>query len=173
MSHESVLAEQAELIARDWAQQQRPQHLFVGLVDVAPDSENARVTLAMGGVARERVTRVTVNLRERRVTKVQPVEPLWLWRSTVPTQEMLDWIERCWPTVERLAVERGVREAVCTAMFTARRYGVVGARVLWLCVEDLARPAWANRHATLRFAGSGELLTNPAAVWTRLRAPRP
>lgn len=159
-------------VARGWAAQWSPEHLFIGRGERGRDGARAVVTVALGGPARERVSRLVIDLRERRVCTVAPVEPMSLWKGDPPEPTVLAWTARCWPEVERVAASRGVRAPACTAMAIRGRWWAIGPRTLWLCVEDLALPNWAHRDEVLRFSQSGRLVSEESGLWSGMKGAR-
>ena len=137
-------------VAREWAAQRTPEHLFIGRGELAQDGARAFVTVALGGPARERVSRLVIDLAGRRVSDAWSVVASWPRKGDVVTPAMLAWTERCWPEVERVAAERGARAPACTGMAVGRRWWLVGPPTLLVCVEDLSRPVWAHQ----RFQGA-------------------
>jgi hypothetical protein len=159
-------------VARAWAAQWTPARLFIGRAELGPSGARAVVTVALGGPARERVSRLVIDLAERCVCSVAPVAPLCPWKGDVVTPALLAWTERCWPEVERVATARGVRVAACTAMAIRGRWWLLGPRTLWLCVEDVSRPLIAHRHAVLRCNEDGRLLSDARGLWAGMKGPR-
>jgi len=159
-------------VSRAWAAQWSSAHLFVGRAELGTSGARAEVTVALGGPARERVSRLVIDLRERSVVTAEPVVALSLWRGDPIEPALLAWTERCWPEVERVAAQRGVRVPACTAMAIRGRWWWLGPRTLWLCVEDVSRPQWAHRHAVLRFTQAGRLLSDASGLWAGMKGPR-
>lgn len=162
----------AESVAYAWAARESGERAFVGPCESGFTSERAVVTVAMGGPARERVTRLVLDLRERTVITTRPVAALTAWKGDPIEPALLAWTEHCWPDVERLAARKGVRVPACTAMAIRGRWWWLGPATLWLCVEDISRPFWAKRHAELRFTPSGRLLTPENGLWAGMKGPR-
>lgn len=163
----------AESIAHEWAARESAERAFVGPCELGFFAgKRAVVTVAMGGPARERVTRLVIDLRERSVITANPVTALSLWKGDPIEPAILAWTERCWPDVERVAARKGVRVPACTAMAIRGRWWWLGPATLWLCVEDVSRPFWAKRHAELRYTPSGRLLTGENGLWAGMNGPR-
>jgi hypothetical protein len=170
---DAVMTDEIEAIvqdvAREWAAQWTAEHLFISRGELSRTGAVAVVTVALGGPAREHVSRLEIDVAGRGVTKVRPVVPSWPRGRDVVTPAMLAWAERCWPEVERVALERGARAPVCTGMAVQRRWWLVGKWTLVLCVEDLSRPVWARRYAALRFTEEGRLLSDPSEAWALMK----
>lgn len=118
----------AESVAYAWAARESGERAFVGPCESGFTSERAVVTVAMGGPARERVTRLVLDLRERTVITTRPVAALTAWKGDPIEPALLAWTEHCWPDVERLAARKGVRVPACTAMAIRGRWWWLGPR---------------------------------------------
>lgn len=162
----------AESVAHAWAAQGSPARVFVGRCELARSGERAVVTVASGGPARERVSRLVIDVRERSVLSVKAVVAMSLWKGDPIEPALLAWTERCWPDVERVAAQKGVRVPACTAMAIRGRWWWLGPATLWLCVEDVWRPQWAKRHAVLRFTQAGRLLSEESGLWAGMKGLR-
>lgn len=172
IEHRETVQPIAESVAYAWAARESAERAFVGPCELGFTSERAVVTVAMGGPARERVTRLVIDLRERTVITAKPVTAMSLWKGDPIEPTLLAWTERCWPEVERVAAQKGVRVPACTAMAIRGRWWWLGPATLWLCVEDISRPNWAKRHAELRFTQAGRLLSEPSGLWAGMKGPR-
>jgi hypothetical protein len=117
---DAVMTDEIEAIvqdvAREWAAQWTAEHLFISRGELSRTGAVAVVTVALGGPAKEHVSRLEIDVAGRCVTRVRPVVPSWPRGRDVVTAAMLAWAERCWPEVERVALERGARAPACTGM---------------------------------------------------------
>lgn len=161
---------QVERVAYAWLDARHATNGYVSAIEGDPWLQSVvEVTVAFGGVARENVLRLSVDLEHNRVQDVASIPaPTW-WSRDELTTELLAWIERCWPTIERAAERCGVGVAACTAAAVRPRWWLVGPATLWMIVEDVSRPVMLRRDTLIRCAADGTMLSRPADLWSSMK----